>query len=171
MSISAFCNDLSTASWTVIFLVVPAPSVILQDSKIVHSEGSKSGLHWRWATISQLYFSIFSNDRHVAWGQALLCWEMVFFFIRLLSHSAHQCLECVNKVMFSRVGRESTSMHLSISQNTFPIISPAELIVLAFAFFGVVMWCNFLQYSLFWIWSGGISFCYWSCPEWNHYLR
>jgi len=75
----------------------------------------------------------------------------MFFFIRLLSHSACQCLECVNKVIVSHVGRETTSMHLSISQNTFPIISQSELIVLAFAFFGFVMQCNFLQYSLFWI--------------------
>jgi hypothetical protein len=78
----------------------------------------------------------------------LLCWEMMFFFIRLLLHNACHCLECVNKVMVSRVGRESTCMHLLISQNTFSIVSPFEPIVLAFAFFG--LWCDAISCSTVW---------------------
>jgi hypothetical protein len=48
-------------------------------------------------------------------------------------------LECVVEVMVSRVGRESTSMYLLLSQNTVPILSPTELICVAFSFFGVVI--------------------------------
>jgi hypothetical protein len=72
----------------------------------------------------------------------------MFFFIRLLLHNACHCLECVNKVMVSRVGRESTCMHLSISQNTFPIVSSFWAHCSSLCLLWVVMWCDFLQYSL-----------------------
>jgi hypothetical protein len=128
--------------------------------------------------------SVFSNDRYVAWGQALLCWE-IFFFIRQLLPSAFQSLECVIEVMVFCVGIESTSMHLLLSENTVHIQNANKMQYntiqyntftswahcASFSFFGVVMWYLFLLYCLFWIWSGEINFCYWSCPEWNHYLQ